>query len=453
MKKLRRILSLLPIAPLLYTPIITTGCSSKNDELWKAYWFYQYSDKNTIYKDENGNQRSKDDYTAKVDQILDNIKNYGFNTIFVQMLSHGNAMFPSNDLLPSPYSASGPADYSTELIFSYDPMQIFVDEAHKRDIAIHAWLNPMRLLTESEFANAAATHKYDNCTLIQWYNDTDEEEPKNGTYMVKVYDASVSENRYYLNPAYEDVRNFITHEAVEVANRYDLDGVHWDDYFYPPITQGGEEEKKATDLAFDQIAFNDANPGRTPEQKADLTSRRAWRRDNVNKLVAQVYAEIKNVSKNLQFGIAPACKFEESQQGYLCADVACWASHDYYVDYLMPELYITNYCTSYGEESYQYRFNNNYETWKSIFTNDDVDFYVGINVNHCCTFNEKDLGWWTHNDNVITELKYMAEDGAAKGFTLFDYYATFNKYETTIVEGKEPEISKYLPAVKDYPNI
>ena len=406
---------------------------------------YQYSSKNTLYKDENGNQRSKDVFTKYVDQVLNNLKNNGFNTIFVQMLSHGNAMFPSEDLLPSPYGANGPSNYSQNVYFTYDPMKIFVDEANKIGIDIHAWLNPMRLLTATEFENAAKLPSFQDYTLIKWYNDPE----KNGTYIVKAREDGQSEDRYYLNPAYPDVRDFIAHEAAEVASKYNLAGVHWDDYFYITIPD------ETDDLAFDNIAFDQFCPTVSPSLKRDRTYRRAWRRDNVNKLVKEVYDVVKSVDQNLRFGISPVGNVDTNQRGYLCADVINWGSHEGYVDYLMPEIYWSNYYAGLEEESFKYRFNYNYMTWCDLVCNDNVDLYVGMNVNRCCEgWSETDPGWYNHKDNILTQLEFMAHNGKAKGFTFFDYTATFDLYKEGVInENKKAEIDNYLPVIKAYPNI
>ena len=110
----------------------------------------------------------------------------------------------------------------------YDPLKVMIDEAHARGISFQAWVNPLRCYYEDDAPDVSTTYK-----TGQWY-DT-----KDGDYIVKV------KSYWWLNPAYKEVTDLIANGAAELVSKYDVDGVHIDDYFYP-----------TTEAYFDSIAFN-----------------------------------------------------------------------------------------------------------------------------------------------------------------------------------------------------
>ena len=98
---------------------------------------------------------------------------------------------------------------------NYDALEITLNEAHKLGLSVHAWLNPLRCQTDEQMKTLDT-----NFQIKKWYNDS----KKNGTYIVKL------EDRWYLNPAYNEVREYIASGAAEIVRNYDVDGIHIDDY-------------------------------------------------------------------------------------------------------------------------------------------------------------------------------------------------------------------------------
>ncbi|MBQ4116177.1 MAG: family 10 glycosylhydrolase, partial [Clostridia bacterium] len=153
-------------------------CEIINYRNIKAMWLSQF-DLQNIYTN-LGKQRAENDFKTKISTILDNVKENGFNTVFLQVRPYADSFYPSSYYPPSKYVTGS---YSNS--FSYDPIKIIIDEAHKRGLSIHAWINPLRAM------NADEIKEIDESFIIKkWYKDN------NGTFLV------LFNGRYYLNPAY-----------------------------------------------------------------------------------------------------------------------------------------------------------------------------------------------------------------------------------------------------------
>ena len=240
---------------------------AQNYENIKAMWLSQF-DLKSVYT-QNGGQRSQKNFERLMTVILNNVCENGINTIFVQMRPYADSMYPSEYYPSSSYSAGG---YGKE--FSYDPIEIIVRMAHERKLSVHAWINPMRGMLETEIASVDRKYK-----IKQWYDSPE----RNGTYVV------VLDGRLYLNPAYEEVRELIVSGAREIVEKYDVDGVHMDDYFYP--TQ---------DASFDGEAYAEY----TKTNKA--ASLASFRKNNLNMLISSLYSAVKAEDPKALFGISPA---------------------------------------------------------------------------------------------------------------------------------------------------
>ena len=188
----------------------------------KAMWLSQF-DLNGVYTGTRG-QRDEGDFREKLSVVLDNVVKNHYNTVIVQCRPYADSMYPSA-ICPPCYLVTG--KYSKE--FTYDPFAIIVEEAHKRGLSVQAWINPMRAMLETEIKQVS-----DEYRIKQWYNDAD----KRKEYL------PVVSNRVYLNIGYEEVRQLIIDGAVELLEKYDVDGLHMDDYFYP-----------TTDTTFDSGAY------------------------------------------------------------------------------------------------------------------------------------------------------------------------------------------------------
>lgn len=245
--------------------------------------------------------------------ILDHHKATGLNTLFIQVRSQCDAMYPSSI---EPWSADLTGTQGSAPAVAWDPMQFMLEECHKRGIEFHAWINPYRAVANTNnlpgFANTHVAKQHPEWLLSQ------------GTLRV-------------LDPGLQAVRDYILSVITDIVIRYEIDGIHFDDYFYPPNAPAGT------------TPFNDdASFALDPR---GFTNRADWRRDNVNLLIKKVYDTIRNMKAWVKFGVSPSGIYRNSTnpaigtptsglEHYttLYADTKKWLQQGW-VDYIAPQVY------------------------------------------------------------------------------------------------------------------
>lgn len=241
-------------------------------------------------------------------EILDDLKKAGKNAIFFQVRSEADAMFPS-PYEPWSYWLTGEQGRAPEPF--YDPLRFVITEAHLRGMEVHAWLNPYRAHRNLDLYPHHETHIAR--TRPEWILKF----PSNsGTYVM-------------LNPALDEVNAFLEDIVTDLVRRYDLDGIHFDDYFYPYSPAISTEDLPIFEQ--DSRGFTDIND---------------WRRDNINRMVRRINDAIKEVDPQVKFGISPFGIRKNSDagtrggEGYhlIFADPLQWLK-DGTIDYIAPQLY------------------------------------------------------------------------------------------------------------------
>jgi len=214
----------------------------------------------------------------------------------------------------------------------YDPLEFAVKEAHKRNIELHAWFNPYRAKKGSKNGvnNKHPFVKHPNWILGVGSNGSSGlteygYEGLDGSGLSK----SALAVDYILNPGLEDVRQYVLSVVLDVVNRYDIDGVHMDDYFYP--YSGIQNEDNST--------FNNHNRG--------INDIHDWRRDNINILLKAINDSINIVKPHVKFGMSPFGIWKngvpsgivglDAYNTIYCDGVA-WLKGQY-IDYITPQLY------------------------------------------------------------------------------------------------------------------
>jgi uncharacterized lipoprotein YddW (UPF0748 family) len=262
-------------------------------------------------------QKQKDDFS----RLLDYYQTLNFNAVIVQIRTAGDAFYPSKY---SPWSKFFTGKEGQKPATNEDPLAWMILEAHKRGMEFHAWLNPYRATVDSKTASLSAQHD-----LRKFPN-----------WMVK-YDG-----RYYYNPGLPEVRAHLVKVIREVVKNYDVDAIHFDDYFYP---------FKYKAVFNDTAAFKKYS---SPGQSLDN-----WRRDNVSRLISDVSKAIKQEKPWVQFGISPfgvwrniasdpnGSNTRAGQSNYdnLYADILTWMKNGW-IDYLIPQLY---WSLDYSKASYR----------------------------------------------------------------------------------------------------
>lgn len=250
-------------------------------------------------------------YTAWVQKTLDHLKANKFNAVIYQVKPTNDAFYPSKLAPWSSYITGGKQGKSP----GYDPLLIMINEAHKRGMELHAWVNPYRVTMPGQTLASLAPSNVART---------------NPGWVVKYG------KQYYLNPGIPEVQNYLIATVKELVAKYDIDAVHMDDYFYP--------YKIKNETFPDQAAFK--KYGSSFKKIAD------WRRDNVNQLVKKVYSSIKTTKPHVQFGISPfgvwrnqsmdptgsSTRAGVTNYDDLYADTRQWIK-DGSIDYITPQIY------------------------------------------------------------------------------------------------------------------
>ncbi len=328
----------------------------------KAIWF-SYIDMAEFI---SGN--SKSEFKQSIGSALENVKNAGFNTVYIHVRAFEDAYYKSKLFPKTAYLGTK----------TYDPLKIIISKAHKLDLSVHAWVNPFRCGTVDTLESTSETY-----VIKKWYNDDE----KNGTYIMSVDD----DEHMWLNPAYDEVRQLVANGVIEIVENYKVDGIHFDDYFYP-----------TTDKSFDKAAFEKSG-------KSDLSN---WRIDNINKMIRLVYDSIKKINSNVKFGISPQGNIENDYQLQF-ADVKKWCSEDGYVDYITPQVY-------YGYSS-TCPYLETIKRWDKIKTNNKVNLVIGLAEYKVISEDE-----YINNKGIIAEqIKDAKELSNYSGVAIYNYKNLF----------------------------
>jgi len=374
------------------------------DYYMKAAWLFQYSNE-SLFKT-GGAQRAEADYRAKVTKICQNLVRDGYNTLFLQVRGHGDSFYPSELFPPTTYVVGSYTDS-----FVYDPLEIFCEIAHEHGLYLHAWINPYRLLTVNQMAKVPETY-----AIGKWYKEYE------GDYVVRV------EDRYYCNPAYEEVRQLVIDGAVEICKNYDVDGLHIDDYFYP---------SGVTDN-FDALAYSTLGNGRTRKQ---------FRYDSVNALVKGLYDAVHGLNKGQAFGISPGGNMDNNR-GYLSADIDTWCSTPGYIDYIAPQVY---WSFSHSWDSAKFHICS--KNWGDLITTDSVKLIIGIGLYRTIdpTNSSSDPDWFTRKDNIKRMLEHTYGYSKAEGFIMFSYESMYDIMTGEYNPKSAEEQANFLPLLKQEP--
>lgn len=245
---------------------------------------------------------------AELRALLDDAADWNLNAVFFQVRPSADALWPSPF---EPWSEWLTGVQGADP--GWDPLGFAVEEAHRRGLQLHAWFNPYRIAVHADPSRLAAGHPA----------------RRNPEWVVRYG------GRMYYNPGIPAVRAFAQDAMMHAAENYEIDGVHWDDYFYPYPVEG---ERFDDDAAF-------------AEYGGDFTDRGDWRRDNVDRLVREMHQRLRAERPGIAFGISPFGVWRNRStdplgspttalEAYdaLYADTRGWVKRGW-LDYIAPQLY------------------------------------------------------------------------------------------------------------------
>ncbi len=389
------------------TPTASAGPAVIRHADIKGIWLSQF-DLTDVYL-ENGRQRPEEDFTIRMAKILDNVRDLGFNTVFLQIRPNADSMYPSRYYPMSAYVVGVLGGEA-----AYDPVAVTVGLAHARQLSIHAWINPMRGMSEEELLQVGTQYP-----LRQWYDDPQ----LRGRYLV------LFDGRWYLNPAYPEVRAQIQDGAAEALALYDFDGLHMDDYFYPTAQE-----------AFDRDAYQAYQAQGGTESLAD------FRRDALNQLVAGLRSLTGASREGRLFGISPAGNVDTVVNSHF-ADVSRWCSQPGYVDYICPQVY-------WGLEHGSFDFVKVCQTWQDMIQSDSVFLLVGMTFGKAFTREDPWAGsgrqeWVNHRDVLARSLKTTADLTGCQGISVFCYQYFYDPVTGYPIPETAEEVANFLPVLQE----
>ena len=377
------------------------------DSDWKAIWLSQF-DLQPIYTS-GSSQRSESDFRNRMATVLNNVVGDGYNTVVLQLRPNADSIYPSDVYPASKYAVGSYANG-----FTYDPVAIIVEMCKARGLSVHGWINPMRGMSESEIQQVSGTYR-----IKQWYNDSS----KKGDYLVSV------NGTWYLNPAHPEVRKLICDGAAEILNKYDMDGIHMDDYFYP-----------TTDASFDSKAYN------AYKSAGGTLSLSDWRKDCLSTLVAELYATVKTHDLRALFGISPAGNINTVVDSQY-ADVRKWCANPGYIDYICPQVY-------FGFEHASWAFDKTCLIWQDIIKTDYVSLIIGVTFGKAAAGVDNYAGAagkdeWTRNKDVLyRSLKYTESLDKCVGITVFCYQHLWDRSTGAVVSSTQQEHQAFAAYLK-----
>ena len=337
----------------------------------------------TVFNLDYPSKPGLDEKTLKEEALflLDKAQEMGMNAVVLQVRPCGDAIYPSK-LYPWSEYISGKSGVAPD--GDFDVLKFWIEQAHARGMELHAWINPFRVThggNEDE-------PKYDVSKLSP-------ENPgrKHPGWLVEY------KGNLYLNPGIPEVREYIKAGVEEIIKNYSVDGIHFDDYFYP-----GEE-------------FDDSDSFlKYGKEYSDVSD---WRRDNVNKLVCEINELVCSEKTDIRFGVSPFAIWQNkssSKQGSdtrgleayhtYFADSRAWVKNGW-VDYIAPQIY-----WSIGDSRADYQTLLSW--WTDVVKDTDVDLYIGHAGYR--SFDAKPGDVWYGADEIERQIRlnrrYDAVDGS-----------------------------------------
>lgn len=290
------------------------------------------------------NNRSEAEFRENAEVFFNKAEELHINTIYFHVRVFRDAVYISDNF---PVSKT---IWSRSDEMAYDPLEIMTEMAHDHDMELHAWLNPYR---------------------------------------------NTSPDKDILDPAKESTTEEILLCVNEIIENYDVDGIHFDDYFYTEGNSLTNSEKMV----------------------------------NVNRMVKAVYQAVHRVDDDLVFGISPAGNVSYCES--LGADVRTWLSEDGYVDYIMPQIYWTDEHTAAWRDK---MFSDTLDEWMSMNTK-EMPIYAGLALYRTGTDISEDPGWKNSQGNIAFQITQLRE----KGFNGYAFFSASDFFR----EGAENELKNY----------
>ncbi len=342
----------------------TKASSDKTNEPMKGVWV-TYMELSMQYDDD----KSEGAFKRKFENIAQDCKSRGFNTLIVQVRPFCDALY-SSDIFPYSHIITGIQGEAP----GYDPLKIMCESCKKLGLKIHAWINPYRIKLNGIPRELCQTNPY-----------------KTDSELCIETDSTI-----ILNPASKKARELIVGGVNELAKKYEIDGIQFDDYFYPTDI---ENEDNAQYLEYASTVENGFG-----------MSLDEWRTANVNLLISEVYRTVHSSGREIEFGISPQGNL--SNNAKLNADVVSWCCQFGYIDYICPQIY-------FSLENPALSFENALKEWTELDFHDNLKLYIGLAGYKAGS--DADEKTWLGSDDILAQEYDISVDYKADGIMLYSY--------------------------------
>ena len=321
-------------------------------------------------------------FRADIAALMDNCAALGLNTGLAQMRPFGDALYESS-LFPWSHLCTGTQGQAP----GFDPLDVLITEAHARGLSLEAWINPYRLKS-----SAAMPPSIGETNLMHIHPE---------------WCCTVGEG-VYLNPAIPEAAAYVVQGVAELVERYAVDGIHFDDYFYP-----------TTEASLDAAQF-------AASGEQDLA---AWRQQNVTSLVKAAHDAVKAADPTLRFGVSPQGN-PENDLATQYSDIYTWltaSGADAVVDYLCPQVY-WGYGYQLQSGSTRFAFENIVPEWLGMARAGDVALYFGLGAYRIGVgdggANADSTSQWATGSALARQTADLRSRGA-QGWALYRYDSLF----------------------------
>ncbi len=329
---------------------------------------------------------SAEQLKTEIDTILQDAKEWGMNTVIFQVRPACDALYASQ-LFP----VSTAISTTGNLPDGFDVLAYAVEAAHAQDIELQAWINPLRVTTGTADAPQ------------QNIEDLPENSPaRQHPEWVVAY----ADGRLYLDAGQPEVRQLVVDGVMEIVNNYEVDGIHFDDYFYPYPVEGATFD--------DGTSYQAYGEGKTLED---------WRRDNITDIISRVHTAISDTGKEINFGVSPFAVWQNASSDALgsattagvetysdlYADTRRWVKEEM-IDYICPQIY-------WSFEQEPAPFDTVFDWWEACVADTDVDLLVG----HAFYKQGTDQPGWEDARQTVRQLEYVTQSEQYGGSLFFRY--------------------------------
>lgn len=358
---------------------------------WRAVWVSYLEFAEMDFSSESA-------FRADAAALMDNCLSLGLNTVIAQVRPFGDALYRSS-LFPWSHLCTGVQGQDP----GFDPLDVLLTEAHARGLSLEAWVNPYRLRSSVSMPPVLAESSLLN-THPEWV-------------------CTVNEGAY-LNPAIPEAADYVVQGVAELVQNYAVDGIHFDDYFYP-----------TTDPSIDAAQF--AASGET-----DLT---AWRRANVTRLVKAVHDAVKAADPTLRFGVSPQGN-PDNDRNEQYTDLSVWltaSGADAVVDYLCPQIY-WGYGYTLSSGSTRFAFENITAEWLALPRAESTALYFGLGAYRVGVgdggANADSVSQWCTGSALARQVTGLRSAGAG-GWALYRYGSLFRSDESGLAAAERAALT------------